>query len=136
MSEDQQSIKTAITEEGVMKEVIPLQERSFSNGMVITDLAYGKGEGEGASPGSRVTVNYISYRDGKIIDSKLDGSFKFRLGAKKVIKGLDVGINGMRIGDKRRLTIPPSMTTDGKEEFAAGKGKSYLICDVELVNIK
>ncbi|KAJ6386564.1 hypothetical protein OIU78_016477 [Salix suchowensis] len=77
------------------------QVRTFSNGLVIEELAMGKPDGKRASPGSQVNVHYIGkLKNGKIFDSNVLG---------QVIKGWDVGVNGMRVGDKRRLTIPPSM---------------------------
>ncbi|KAL5728026.1 peptidylprolyl isomerase [Ranunculus cassubicifolius] len=50
-------------------------------------------------------------KNGKIFDSCTNRKvpFQFRLGVGQVIKGWDVGVSGMRVGDKRRLTIPPSM---------------------------
>ncbi|XP_023542948.1 peptidyl-prolyl cis-trans isomerase FKBP53-like [Cucurbita pepo subsp. pepo] len=112
--------------------------RTFSNGLVIEEIAMGKPDGKRASPGNQVSVHYIGkLKNGKIFDSNVGRApFKFRLGLGQVIKGWDVGVNGMRIGDKRRLTIPPSM---GYGAVGAG-GKippnSWLIFDVELVAVR
>ncbi|KAJ6339293.1 hypothetical protein OIU77_007288 [Salix suchowensis] len=99
----------------------------------------GKPDGKRASPGSQVSVRYIGKlkKNDKIFDSNVGRApFKFRLGVGQVIKGWDVGVNGMRVGDKRRFTIPPSM---GYGERGAG-GKippnSWLVFDVELVNVR
>ncbi|XP_034924427.1 peptidyl-prolyl cis-trans isomerase FKBP53 [Populus alba] len=115
------------------------QARTFSNGLVIEELSMGKPDGKRASPGSQVSVHYIGKlkKNDKIFDSNVGRApFKFRLGVGQVIKGWDVGVNGMRVGDKRRLTIPPSM---GYGERGAG-GKipphSWLVFDVELVNVR
>ncbi|KAJ1440095.1 FKBP-type peptidyl-prolyl cis-trans isomerase domain [Sesbania bispinosa] len=70
----------------------------------------GKPDGKRAAPGKKVSVKYIGKlkKDGKLFDSNVGRiPFKFRLG--QVIKGWEVGVNGMRVGDKRRITIPPSM---------------------------
>uniref|UniRef100_A0A7N0RDY6 FK506-binding protein n=1 Tax=Kalanchoe fedtschenkoi TaxID=63787 RepID=A0A7N0RDY6_KALFE len=112
--------------------------REFPNGLVIEDQKMGKPDGKRASPGKRVSVNYIGKlkKNGSIFDSNVGRApFKFRLGVGQVIKGWDVGINGMRVGDKRRLTIPPSMGYG-----AAGAGhkippNSWLVFDVELLDV-
>lgn len=115
------------------------QARTFSNGLVIEELSMGKPDGKRASPGSQVSVHYIGKlkKNDKIFDSNVGRApFKFRLGVGQVIKGWDVGVNGMRVGDKRRLTIPPSMGYG--EQVAGGKipPHSWLVFDVELVNVR
>ncbi|XP_062194634.1 peptidyl-prolyl cis-trans isomerase FKBP53-like [Phragmites australis] len=84
-----------------------------------------------------VYVKYVGMlRDGKAVDST-DGSnaCKFKLGAGKVIRGLDDGIPGMRVGGKRRLTIPPAL---GHGDKAHGEipANSWLIYEVELTKVK
>ncbi|XP_072980880.1 peptidyl-prolyl cis-trans isomerase FKBP53 [Typha angustifolia] len=115
----------------------PLKARTHGNGLIIEDLQMGKPDGKRASPGSKVFVNYIGkLQNGKIFDSNVgQRPFKFRLGIGEVIKGWDVGVNGMRVGDKRRLTIPPAM---GYGDKAIGKipKSSWLVFDVELVNVQ
>ncbi|KDP22389.1 hypothetical protein JCGZ_26220 [Jatropha curcas] len=119
--------------------VKPSQVRTFPNGLVIEEIAMGKPDGKKASPGCQVSVHYIGKlkKNGKIFDSNVGRApFKFRLGVGQVIKGWDVGVTGMRIGDKRRLTIPPSM---GYGDRGAGKAippNSWLVFDVELVNVR
>ncbi|KAK9983149.1 hypothetical protein SO802_032674 [Lithocarpus litseifolius] len=119
-------------------EVKSSQVRTFANGLVIEELQMGKPNGKRASPGKQVSVHYIGKlkSNGKIFDSNVGRApFKFRLGIGHVIKGWDVGVNGMRIGDKRRLTIPPSMGYGAK---SAGKipPNSWLMFDVELVDVR
>ncbi|XP_059452794.1 peptidyl-prolyl cis-trans isomerase FKBP53 [Corylus avellana] len=114
------------------------QVRTFPNGLVIEELAMGKPDGKRASPGKQVSVHYIGKLkdNGKIFDSNVGRApFKFRLGIGQVIKGWDVGVNGMRVGDKRRLTIPPPM---GYGAQRAGKipPNSWLMFDVELVDVR
>ncbi|WVZ85817.1 hypothetical protein U9M48_032685, partial [Paspalum notatum var. saurae] len=115
----------------------PQQTRTFANGMIIQEVAMGKPDGKKATMGKKVSVRYIGkLKNGTIFDSNVKGRpFEFRLGVGEVIKGWDVGVNGMRVGDKRRLTIPPSM---GYGNQRAGKipQNSTLIFDVELVNVK
>lgn len=123
----------------------PLQEkehgnnvRSFPNGLVIEELSMGKPDGRKAVPGNKVSMYYIGKlkKNGKIFDSNIGRKpFQFRLGVGEVISGWDVGVKGMRVGDKRRLTIPPAMGYGAK---GAGEipGNAWLVFDVELVNVK
>lgn len=118
-------------------EAKPVQERSFPNGLVIEELGMGKPDGKRASPGKKVGVHYIGKlkKNGKIFDSNIGRApFKFRLGVGQVIKGWDVGVRGMRVGDKRRLTIPPAMGYGTKGAAGAIPPNSWLVFDVELVD--
>ncbi|XP_042457217.1 peptidyl-prolyl cis-trans isomerase FKBP53-like [Zingiber officinale] len=128
----------------VKEPVIPPEEhnhehktRTFSNGLSVEELSMGKPDGKKASPGSKVLVNYVGkLKNGKIFDSNVGTRpFKFRLGVGHVIKGWDVGIAGMRIGDKRRLNIPPSMGY-GNKNVGKIPANSWLYFDVEMVDVK
>ncbi|XP_042512634.1 peptidyl-prolyl cis-trans isomerase FKBP53 isoform X2 [Macadamia integrifolia] len=112
--------------------------RTFPNGLVIEELAMGKPDGKRASPGKKVSVRYIGKlkKNGQIFDSNIGRApFKFRLGVGEVIKGWDVGVNGMRVGDKRRLVIPPSMGYGSQGAGGKIPPNSWLTFDVELVNV-
>ncbi|CAN1265218.1 Peptidyl-prolyl cis-trans isomerase FKBP53 [Linum perenne] len=114
------------------------KERKFPSGLVVEDLALGKPNAKKASPGSQVSVRYIGklQKNGKIFDSNVGKfPFKFKLGAGQVIKGWDVGVNGMRVGDKRKLTIPPSMGY-GQQRAGSIPPNSWLVFDVEMVNVR
>ncbi len=70
------------------------------------------GTGDTARNGDTVTVHYIgSFLDGRVFDSSVarNQPYQFRLGAGQVIPGFDQGVAGMRVGGKRRLTIPSSL---------------------------
>lgn len=105
--------------------------------MIIEEIEMGKPDGKKASPGKKVSVKYIGkLKNGTIFDSTVGRrAFDFRLGIGEVIKGWDIGINGMRVGDKRRLTIPPSMGY-GNKRMGPIPQNSTLVFDVELVNVK
>jgi len=70
------------------------------------------GEGTPAAAGDTLTVHYIgTLQSGQVFDSSYTRGepFTFRLGAGNVIRGWDQGLVGMRVGGKRRLSIPPEL---------------------------
>ena len=83
--------------------------RLVEGGVQIKELKIGNGSV--AKNGKHVSVYYVGrLKNGKIFDSTTQGDgFKFRLGKGEVVKGWDVGIVGMKVGGKRRITIPPAM---------------------------
>ena len=85
------------------------KKRTIEGGIIVEDLLVGKGAP--AKPGKFVSVFYVGrLKNGKKFDETKSGEgFKFQLGKGEVIKGWDIGIHGMKIGGKRRLTLPPSM---------------------------
>ncbi|KAL8230200.1 hypothetical protein R6Q59_001422 [Mikania micrantha] len=98
----------------------------------------GKPNGKRADPGKKISMRYIGKlkKNGKIFDSNIGKApFKFRLGVGQVIAGWDVGVKGMRVGDKRRLTIPPAMGYGAKGAGSAIPPNSWLVFDVELVDV-
>nr|XP_043624186.1 probable serine/threonine-protein kinase kinX isoform X3 [Erigeron canadensis] len=114
------------------------KEKILSNGLVIEDLVTsGKSEGKVAAAGRKVKVNYVVKlkENGIVIDSNGKSPYKFRLGDKEVLEGLNVGLDGMRVGDKRRLTIPPSMSSGYKGTGENIPPSSWLVYDVEMTSI-
>ncbi|RZC57778.1 hypothetical protein C5167_005081 [Papaver somniferum] len=87
--------------------------KTFPSGLIIEDLEKSQHSSTMiASPGSMVSVSYVGKLKftGYIFESRNSSSpFYFRLGTDAVIAGLEIGITGMRVGDKRKITIPPSM---------------------------
>ncbi|MEM9748207.1 MAG: FKBP-type peptidyl-prolyl cis-trans isomerase [Actinomycetota bacterium] len=79
--------------------------------LVIDDLEVG--DGNEATAGMNVTVHYVgvSWSTGQQFDASWDRMepFRFGLGQGQVIEGWDEGVQGMKIGGRRRLTIPPEM---------------------------
>src|SRR5690349_7182939 len=81
-----------------------------ASGLVIEELIVGSGEA--ATAGRRVSVHYTGWlTDGKKFDSSKDRgeAFDFPLGRGQVIRGWDEGVAGMKVGGKRKLTIPSNL---------------------------
>lgn len=97
------------------------------------------GDGAEAVAGKVVVVHYTgTLTDGKKFDSSVDRGqpFKFTLGAGQVIQGWDKGVAGMKVGGKRKLTIPPAL---GYGERGAGgviPPNATLVFDVELLGVE
>ena len=106
-----------------------------SSGLKITDLVIG--EGEEATPGQTVSVNYRgTLESGKEFDSSYGRSpFSFPLGAGRVIKGWDEGVAGMRIGGKRQLIIPPELGYGSRGAGGVIPPNATLIFEVDLLSI-
>lgn len=116
-----------------LEETTPVRE-FVRSGVKIQETRAGA---PGARPGDIVVVHYTGkLPDGKKFDSSVDRGtpFKFTLGAGEVIKGWDVGVAGMTVGEKRTLTIPPEM---GYGDRAQGPipANSTLIFDIEMVGL-
>ena len=104
------------------------------------------GSGAEAVAGKKVTVHYSGWlhdaakadTKGKAFDSSRTRNepFSFRLGAGEVIRGWDEGVAGMKIGGKRRLTIPPGMGYGARGAGGAIPPNATLVFDVELLDVK
>ena len=87
-----------------------MSEKMTDSGLKYEDLK--EGEGEAATAGRMVRVHYTGWlTDGTKFDSSLDRNdpFSFPLGGGRVIRGWDEGVQGMRPGGRRKLTIPPQL---------------------------
>jgi peptidylprolyl isomerase len=101
--------------------------------------------GTGAAPklGQTAVVHYTGWlynngAKGKKFDSSRDRGepFAFPLGQGQVIKGWDEGVEGMKVGGKRTLVIPPELGYGARGAGGAIPPNSWLIFDVELVGVK
>jgi hypothetical protein len=102
----------------------------------IVDVTVGKGVA--AKAGDKVKVHYTgTLTNGTEFDSsrKRNQPFEFVLGQGRVIKGWDQGVAGMKVGGKRKLTIPPSLGYGAKGAGGSIPPNSTLLFDVELVEI-
>jgi len=108
-----------------------------ADGLQIAVLVEGAKKAAVASVGDTVSVEYSGWlEDGTLFDSsyKRHDSFKFPLGAGRVIKGWDRGVEGMKVGEKRRLVIPAELAY-GSRQKGQIPSNSTLIFDVELIEI-
>jgi len=102
-----------------------------ASGLYYLDLVVGTGEVTAA--GDSATVAYTGWLpNGVEFDS---GSFGFIVGAGWVIQGFDEGVEGMRVGSKRKLVIPPELGY-GKQGKGAIKPNSTLIFEVDVTQLK
>ncbi len=98
-----------------------------------------EGSGEEAKAGDKVAVHYTgTLTDGTKFDSSLDRGtpFEFSLGAGQVIKGWDQGVAGMKVGEKRKLTIPSDLAYGDGGFPPVIPPKATLVFEVELIEIK
>ena len=109
----------------------------MSDVLAVDDLV--PGAGETATSGQTVVVHYTGWLgDGRKFDSSRDRGrpFSFRLGGGQVIVGWDEGVAGMKVGGKRKLTVPPAL---GYGEAGAGgviPPNATLVFEVELLEIR
>jgi FKBP-type peptidyl-prolyl cis-trans isomerase FkpA len=109
----------------------------MSNGLNIEDLKVG--DGAEATAGKRVEVHYTGWlTNGTKFDSSVDRGkpFGFQLGAGQVIKGWDQGVAGMKIGGKRKLTIPPDLGYGARGAGGVIPPNATLVFEVELLAVK
>lgn len=120
----------------------PTMTTNDSKLTTVTDLKIEDevvGTGAEAKSGDTVEVNYVgTLTDGTKFDSSYDRNqtFKFTLGAGEVIEGWDKGFAGMKVGGKRKLTIPSSMAYGDSGIAGAIPGGATLVFEVELVSVK
>ena len=97
-----------------------------------------EGQGAVAQAGHTVSVHYTgTLTDGSKFDSSLDRGqpFQFKLGAGQVIRGWDQGVAGMKVGGKRKLTIPPDMAYGAAGFPPVIPPNSTLVFEVELLGV-
>ena len=104
----------------------------------VTDLT--TGEGAEATAGSTVSVHYVgvAHSTGEQFDASYDrGSpLQFRLGVGQVISGWDTGVQGMRVGGRRQLVIPPHLAYGDRGAGGVIQPGETLIFVVDLVDVR
>lgn len=120
------------------KPTVTIPDTDAPSELVIDDLTVGTGDE--ASPGHNVEVHYVgvAWSNGKQFDASWDRNetFEFRLGRGQVISGWDQGVAGMKVGGRRRLTIPPSMGYGAQGAGGVIKGGETLVFVVDLINVR
>lgn len=105
--------------------------------LVIEDITVG--DGKTAQSGNIVEVHYVgvAWSTNRQFDASWDRgeTFDFRLGAGQVIRGWDEGVAGMKVGGRRRLTLPPHMGYGDRGAPGAIKGGETLVFVVDLLNV-
>lgn len=105
--------------------------------LVTDDLEVGTGDE--ATSGRRVEVHYVgvAWSDGREFDASWNrgGTFGFKLGGGEVIRGWDEGVVGMRVGGRRRLTIPPELGYGSRGAGGVIKPGETLVFVVDLVGV-
>lgn len=111
------------------------KKQTLPSGLIIEDFKVG--DGPVAKKGKRLGMRYIGkLMNGKQFDANTSGApFNFRLGAGEVIKGWDQGLEGMKVGGERQLTIPAKLAY-GTQKIQGIPAGSTLKFDVKLVSVR
>ena len=116
---------------------IQVPEHSPSYQLEIEDIE--EGTGDEAAPGSIVEVHYVgvSWQTGREFDASWNRgeTFKFGLGKGQVIQGWDQGVAGMRVGGRRRITIPPNLAYGKRGAGGVIGPDETLVFVVDLVGV-
>jgi FKBP-type peptidyl-prolyl cis-trans isomerase len=103
--------------------------------LMVEDLTVGTGPT--ALAGDTVTIHYVGrFTDGRVFDNSYDRGtpISFRLGTGAVIAGVDQGVTGMRVGGKRRLTVPPNLAY-GSQGSGSIPPNATLIFEIDLITV-
>ena len=114
-----------------------MAEKITDSGLKIEELV--EGDGDLAAAGQQVSVHYTGWlTDGTKFDSSVDRNqpFQFGLGQGMVIQGWDEGVAGMKVGGKRKLTIPPQLGYGARGAGGVIPPNATLVFEVELLGIQ
>lgn len=112
-------------------------ETTTDSGLKYIDLVVGTGRE--AVAGNHATVHYTGWlTNGTKFDSSVDrrDPFSFPIGSGKVIKGWDEGVAGMKVGGKRKLTIPPQLGYGARGAGGVIPPNATLVFEVELLEVR
>jgi len=119
------------------KPTVTIPETDPPAELVLEDLEVG--DGAEAITGGNVTVHYVgvAWSNGNQFDASWDRNdfFEFRLGVGQVIAGWDQGVQGMKVGGRRRITIPAHLGYGAQGAGGLIKGGETLVFVVDLINV-
>jgi peptidylprolyl isomerase len=120
------------------KPKIPKQTGAAPKSLKVEDLI--EGNGQAAKSGDKISVRYVGvlYDNNKQFDASWDrgkAPFQLTLGQGQVIPGWDQGLVGMKVGGRRRLTIPPDLAYGAQGQPPTIPANSTLVFDVDLTKI-
>jgi len=113
-----------------------MAEKMTDSGLKYEDLI--EGSGQEALAGQQVSVHYTGWlTDGSKFDSSVDRNqpFQFALGRGMVIRGWDEGVAGMKVGGRRKLTIPPQLGYGAQGAGGVIPPHATLVFEVELLEV-
>jgi peptidylprolyl isomerase len=120
------------------KPEVEIPEGAPPDELVIEDVE--EGDGVTAENGDQVTVDYVGvdFETGKEFDASFGNPdpFEFALGGGMVIPGWDEGVEGMKVGGRRRLVIPPDLAYGKAGQPPAIKPNSTLVFVVDLLEVR
>ena len=120
------------------KPEVTIPEGAPSYVLELEDITVG--EGDEATPGQIVEVHYVgvSWKTGKQFDASWDrnDTFKFGLGKGQVIRGWDEGVKGMKVGGRRKITIPPALAYGKRGAGGVIGPDETLVFVVDLVGVR
>ncbi|MDP2108454.1 MAG: FKBP-type peptidyl-prolyl cis-trans isomerase [Rhodocyclaceae bacterium] len=113
-----------------------MTQTTTASGLMIEEIV--AGTGDTATAGQTVSVHYTGWlTDGSKFDSSKDRNdpFDFPLGGRQVIAGWDEGVQGMKVGGTRKLTIPPNLGYGARGAGGVIPPNATLVFEVELLQI-
>lgn len=128
---------TTTTADAGEKPTVEVPDGPPPDELEVEDLT--EGDGEEAAAGDRLTVEYVGvdYASGEEFDSSFErpDPFQFELGAGEVIEGWDEGLEGMKVGGRRQLVIPPGLAYGKQGQPPAIGPDATLVFVIDLVEI-
>ena len=119
----------------ITKPEVDYPEGTPPKALEITDIW--EGDGRVAEPGATVKVHYVgvAYSTGEEFDASWNRGepLRFRLGVGQVIQGWDQGVQGMKVGGRRKLVIPPDLGYGSRGAPPAIPGGATLLFKIELL---
>ena len=126
------------TVRGMEKPAIEIPDQPPSYQLELEDLEVG--DGDEATAGKVVEVHYVgvSWQNRRQFDASWDrgDTFKFKLGKGEVIPGWDRGVAGMKVGGRRRITIPPDLAYGKRGAGGAIGPDETLVFVVDLIGVR